>query len=73
VINARAGRLLRPLIIFAEREEATSRNPGDAKLELGDHRISQEVRDLNLSRMVGCRYTPSMQVILTPVLESFAV
>lgn len=72
-INARGGRLLRSLSIVAEREESTSRNTGDAKLELGDHRISQELRDLHLGRMVECRYTPSMQFILTPVLESFAV
>jgi hypothetical protein len=72
-INARAGRLLRPTLIYAEREVSTSRNTGDAKLELGDHRISQELRDLHLGRMVGCQYTPSMQTILTPVLESFAV
>jgi mRNA-degrading endonuclease RelE of RelBE toxin-antitoxin system len=70
--NQEAIGLLRPLIVFAERAESSSKNPGDAKLELGDHRISQELRDLHLGGMVGCQYTPSMQTILTPVLESFA-
>lgn len=73
VLNARAGRLLQSIAINSEREESASRNSGDARLELGDHRISQELRDMELGRMVLCQYTPSLQVILTPVLESFAV
>ena len=73
VINARAGRLLRPMVINAETELATSRSTGDARLELGDHSISQELRDLHLGRMVECQHAPNMQTILTRVLESFAV
>jgi hypothetical protein len=72
-INARGRRLLRPMVIFDEREEFVSRNPGDVRLELGDHRISQQLRDLHLGRALECQYTPRMQTILTPVLESFDV
>ena len=72
-INARDGRLLRAMVVYAERETAISRRRGDANIRLGDHRISQELLDLHLGAMVQCEYTPSMQSILTPVLESFAV
>ncbi len=70
-INVRAGRLLRVMVISAEREESTSRNQADARLELGGHRISQEQREPPLGRMAACTYTPSMQSILTGILESF--
>jgi hypothetical protein len=70
-INASSGRLLRSLAISAEREEFSSRSPADAKLELGSHRISQELRDLHLGRMVECQYMPSLQIILTGIVESF--
>lgn len=71
-VNLRAGRLLRPTAICSERQESVSRKASDVKLELGDHRISQELRDLRVGRVLQSGYTPSMQIILTPVLETFA-
>ena len=72
LIGARGERLLRCLAIFAEGEASVSKNPGDVRLELGDHRISQQLRDLRLGRMVLSQYTPRAQLTLAPVLESFA-
>ena len=70
-ITVRGARMLRCEVILSEREEATSRNSADVRLELGDHPISQELRDLRLGRMVGYRYSPQLRSILTPVIESF--
>jgi hypothetical protein len=71
LIGARGGRILRCLAIFAEGEESVSKNPRNVKLELGDHRISQQLRDLHLGRTAYSQYAPSMQNTLTPILESF--
>jgi hypothetical protein len=71
-VNARSGRLLRSMCIVSEREESSAKNPRNAKLELGDHQISQQLKDLHLGKMGRCQYVPNMQVILSSVLESFA-
>lgn len=70
-INTRAGRLLRSMVISDEREEFVSRKASDARLELGDHRMAQELRNLRLGQMLECAYAPRMQTILMPVMESF--
>ena len=49
----------------------TLRNGDDVKMELGDHRISDELRSLNLGRLSSYLYCPHVQGILTPVLESY--
>jgi hypothetical protein len=71
-INARRGRLLRSEFILSEREQGTSKDAGDLRLELGNHPIAQTLADLNLGRLIGCQYSPRCQAILTPVIESFA-
>jgi hypothetical protein len=70
-ITFRDGRILRSEAIINVRKQAISRNPADVKLELGDHAISQELRDLHLGRMIHFQYMPENQAILTPVLESY--
>jgi hypothetical protein len=70
-IGVRGGRLLRCLAIQAEGEGTVSKNAEDVKLELGNHRISQELRDLHLGRVTLGEYTPATQLILAPVSESF--
>lgn len=72
LIGARGGRLLRSLAISAEGEQSVSKNPGDVKIELGEHRISQQLRDLGLGRIVLSEFAPSMELILTLVQETFA-
>jgi hypothetical protein len=69
----RDGRLLRCLAIQAGGEKLVSKNAVDAKLELGEHRISQELRDLQLGRVTQAEYEPAAQLILTPAFETFAV
>jgi hypothetical protein len=71
-ITYREGRILRLELILGERRHGISRQPAHAHLELGDHPIAQELRDLNVGRMLFCQYTPQFPAILSPVLESFA-
>jgi hypothetical protein len=69
-VTFRDGRILR-LELIIERRQGMSRQPADAQLELGDHPIAQELRDLRLGRMLFCQYAPKYHAILSPVLESF--
>jgi hypothetical protein len=71
-VTFRDGRILRLELILGERHQGVSRKSAHARLELGDHPIAQELRDLGLGRMLFCQYTPQYQAILSPVLESFA-
>jgi hypothetical protein len=70
-ITFRNSRILRSEAIINVRKQAISRNPANVKLELGDHAIAQELRNLHLGRMVHFQYMPQNQAILTPVLESY--
>jgi hypothetical protein len=70
--TARNGRLLRSEGISSERLQARSRDASHVRLELGDHPIAQELKELGLGRMLVYQYAPSYQSILSPVLESFA-
>jgi hypothetical protein len=71
-LTVRGRRILRCEFILSEREEATSANPSDVRLELGDHTISQELKDLRLGKVISYKYSPQAQAILTSVIESFA-
>jgi hypothetical protein len=73
VFTSRAKRLLRSELILSERRQAASKQSAHVKLELGDHPIAQELKALNLGRMLAYQYTPQHQSILTPVIESFAM
>lgn len=72
-LTIRGGRILRCEFIVNERQEATSENSTDVRLELGDHIISQELRDLKLGKLITYQYSPELQAILTSVVESFSV
>jgi hypothetical protein len=39
---------------------------------LGDHPIAQELKGLDIGRLLGYQYQPEYQTILTPVIESLA-
>jgi hypothetical protein len=70
-ITARDDRILRSEIIVNVRNQALSMNPANVKLELGNHKLADELRNLGLGRMVRFQYIPECQTILTPVLESY--
>ena len=72
-ITSLKGHLLRLELVSSECEMGISRRQSDARLELGNHQISQELRDLHLGRILQYQYCPARQSILTPVCESFAL
>ena len=72
LITFRRGYLLRSEFVVSERDMGASRGGRDVKIELGEHSIAQELRQLNLGRVLGYQYCPRAQGILTPVFESFA-
>jgi hypothetical protein len=71
-LTYREGRVLRLEFVLSAGERGSSRNTKDAKLELGNHPIADELRELGLGRMVYCYRVPRFQAVLSPVLESFA-
>jgi hypothetical protein len=71
-ITFRRGYILRSELVLSEREMGASRSGKDVRLELGDHRIAEELKELRLGRVLGFGYCPQAQGILTPVFESFA-
>ena len=70
-VTFRNGYILRSEFVINEREMGESKSKDDVKLELGDHRIADELRELDLGKVTGYRYCPQTQGILTPVIESF--
>jgi hypothetical protein len=70
IFNVREDRMLRCEFVLSERKMAASKNPADVRLDLGDHPIAQELRDLGIVRAAGCQYAPQVQAVLTPVVES---
>jgi hypothetical protein len=70
-ITTRDNLILRSEVIVNVRNQAISRNPGHIKLEIGDHELGKELRQLNLGRMVHYQYFPECQTILSGVVESY--
>jgi hypothetical protein len=70
-LTYREGRVLRLELVLSAGNRGISRNAKDAKLELGNHPIADELRELGLGRMVYCYRVPRFQAVLSPVLESF--
>ena len=70
-ITTRDNRILRSEVIVIVRNQAISRNPAHVKLEIGDHELGKELRQLNLGRMVHFQYLPECQTILSGVVESY--
>jgi hypothetical protein len=73
IFTHRKGCILRSGFVASEAERGSSRNPADFTLELGDHSLAGEIRELKLGKMLNCQYSPSYQAIETPVLESFQI
>ena len=71
-ITYRNGYILRSELVIGERAMGNSKSGADVKLELGEHLIADELRDLKLGSTIGYGFCPHAQGILTPVFESFA-
>jgi hypothetical protein len=71
-LNYRRGYILRSEFVISEREMGISKSSEDVKLELGEHRIAEELRALSLGKVLRYGCCPQAQGILTPVFESFA-
>jgi hypothetical protein len=69
----RNDRILRSVGVTSERLLARSKNRSCMRLELGDHPIAQELKELGIGRMLAYQYAPQFQSILSPPLESYAV
>jgi hypothetical protein len=70
-ISTRDDRILRSEVTVNVQKQVISRNPGNVRLELGDHEISETLRKLKLGRMVHFQYMPSCQTILSSAVESY--
>lgn len=64
--------IMRSELVFSGREMGMSKNQEDVRLELGDHKIADELRKLGIGRLLSYSYCPDAKGILTPVFESFA-
>jgi hypothetical protein len=72
-ITHQQNRILRLEFSLSECEAGFSKSQSDIRLELGNHPIGLELRELNLGRMLTYQYSQSLQAILTGVNESYAV
>jgi hypothetical protein len=71
-ITHRRGHILRSELVISEREMGHTKDGQSVKIELGDHPIAEELKELDFGRVLGYGYCPQAQAILTPVFESFA-
>jgi len=71
IITAREGYLLRWSWVWSEQQRRESRNASDARLVLGSHPMADELREMQVGRVLSCEYRPKFQGVLGPVVESF--
>ena len=69
-ITYRNDYLLRSEFLIASRQMGSSSSAQDVQIVFGDHPIAEEMKHLDLGRVVAYQYCPQAQGILTPVLES---
>ena len=60
-------------MVTSAKQAGSSRRAEDVHLGLGDHAVSEDLRRLQLGRVLGYDYCPHAQGILTPVFESYRV
>jgi hypothetical protein len=72
-LTHKKGSIMRSEMVVSERELGSSTRAEDVELELGDHPISEEIRDLSPGRTLSYMYCPHAQGILSQVIESFPV
>jgi len=71
-ITFRNGYILKIGYVMSEREVGVSKSKDDVTLELGEHKVADELRELDLGKIVEYQYCANAQSILTPVIESFS-
>ena len=71
-LTYRRGYILRSEFVISERDMGSSKRGQDVRIELGDHRIADELKALRLGSVLAYAYCPQAQGILTPVFESYA-
>ena len=72
-ITERRGYLLRSDLVMNLPEASSSSGRGDVTLELGDHPMARDIRNLDPGKVVRYSFCPRAQFILTPPVESYAV
>jgi hypothetical protein len=70
-ITARDGYLLRFGWVESEQRKRESHDSSDVRIELGSHPVAEELREMQLGRVLACEYRPRFQAVLGPVVESF--
>lgn len=70
-ITIMGDRILRSEVIVNQPQRGVSMKQDNVKLELGDHAIAQELRALELGRILQVQYMPEHQCILTQAIESW--
>jgi hypothetical protein len=70
-ITVSQSRMLRLEFNLSECQAGLSNNQSDVSLELGDHPMAQELRDLRLGRILQYQYCQQLQAVLSPVCESY--
>jgi hypothetical protein len=70
-LTSRRGYILRSEFILSGCDQGSSKGGADVKLELGEHPIAREMKELNIGKAMMYSYCPQAQGILTPVLESY--
>lgn len=71
MITAREGYPLRWGWVESEQRKRESHDSSDARLELGSHPIADELREMQLGRVLSCEYRPQLQAVLGPAVGSF--
>ena len=70
-ITTRDNRILRSEVVVNVGSQAVSRNPAHITLDIGDHELGEQLRQLDLGRMVHAQYMPECQTILSGVVETY--
>lgn len=70
-ISYRNGFLLRSELVMSQRETGISQANESVDLVLGQHSLAEELKQLNLGRILQYQYCPSARAILTVPCESF--
>ena len=70
-ITTRDNRILRSEVLVNVGSQAVSRNPAHIRLDIGDHELGEQLRQLDLGRMVHAQYMPECQTILSGVVETY--
>jgi hypothetical protein len=71
MVTAREGYLLRWGWVESEQQKRVSHDGSDVRLQLGSHRMADELREMQLGRVLSCEYRPRFQGVLGPVVETF--